>query len=217
MRPEPDSPHTIYFITPTYYRPTQMVDLVRLSQTLSLSLRKDSRELYKIYWILVEDAAFCTSRVRHLLNRSGLPFAHLATRVPPEIRDSGHRYSKGVAQRNAALELIITRDFNEGVVYFGDDDNAYDLRLFSELARVRSVGVLPVAYAGGGLVEGCEVDKDSGRITAWRSNYRHERKFPIDMASFGFRVSVLREKAPRFRYDWGHGKAIALFKINEQL
>ncbi len=30
------------------------------------------------------------------------------------------------------------------VVYFADDDNAYDVRLFEEIRKVQNVGVLPV-------------------------------------------------------------------------
>jgi len=34
------------------------------------------------------------------------------------------------------------------VLYFGDDDNTYDLRLFEEIRKTKKVSVFPVAYVG---------------------------------------------------------------------
>ncbi len=56
----------------------------------------------------------------------------------PEIyrrtKDEYH-LPKGVSNRNRGLEWILKNAKDEGVVYFADDDNTYDLRLFWE-ARV---------------------------------------------------------------------------------
>jgi len=114
----------IYFITPTYKRPTQMVDLLRVSQALQMD------DLGIIYWIVVEDAPNCTKRVRDLIDRVGLPYAHLAISTKKEIRKRGNKNKKphrGVDQRNLALDWVETiSETLPGVVYFGDDDNAYD-------------------------------------------------------------------------------------------
>ena len=39
---------------------------------------------------------------------------------------------RGVANRNLGLNWI-ERNVNDGVLYFADDDNTYDLRLFQEV------------------------------------------------------------------------------------
>lgn len=52
-------------------------------------------------------------------------------------------------------------------MYFGDDDNTYDMRLFAEFNvfmehHDANVGVLPVGLAGGLLVERPMVDLRTG-------------------------------------------------------
>ena len=102
----------VFFITPTYKRPTQMVDMIRLAQTL----KHDKG----IYWLVIEDAEHPTSRIRDLLWRTGLPFAHIAVPTPPKVKQSGT--ARGVEQRNGALRIIESLK-TPGVVYCGDDDN----------------------------------------------------------------------------------------------
>jgi hypothetical protein len=107
----PTDKKIIYFVTPTYMRPTQLVDMVRLSQTLQLDK--------VIYWVVIEDSPTGTVRMRDLLERSGLMFAHLSieTIQKPRVR--------GARQRNLGLDVIESVGI-PGVAYFGDDDNAYD-------------------------------------------------------------------------------------------
>jgi hypothetical protein len=114
------APSLIFFITPTYKRVTQMADLLRLSYTLDHDRA--------VYWIVVEDSNTCSKRVRDLLDRSGILYAHLAIKSPPKIqklKGPSPPQAKGVAQRNAALDVVESLGL-EGVLYFGDDDNAYD-------------------------------------------------------------------------------------------
>ena len=58
---------------------------------------------------------------------------------------------RGVHQRNAALNFL--RDNHPSVdamVYFMDDDNTYDVRIFKEMRRVPKgkLGVWPVGIVG---------------------------------------------------------------------
>ena len=112
----------IYLITPTYSRLVQKAELTRLSQTLRL--------VPNVHWILVEDSERKTQLVTNFLKECKLPYTHLNVFKPTD--DFYHE--RGVAQRNAGLRWIRENIKTDGgVVYFADDDNTYDLRLFEEV------------------------------------------------------------------------------------
>lgn len=124
---------TIYFITPTYKRLTQKADLTRLSQTLL--------HVPKLHWILVEDSVQKTDLVTRFLENCGLSYTHLAVRTPKEFitKEGDPRWLKarGVEHRNLGLKWIRDnfKSGSRGVVYFGDDDNTYDLRIFEQVSN----------------------------------------------------------------------------------
>ena len=126
---------TVFVITPTYKRLTQKVDLLTLCQTLSLSRGR-------LKWIVVEDSKKPTPLVSALLSRCPVPSVHLSIRSQ---RKGGGKFRwfwrwffkkshRGVDQRNLALlwlrDNYSARNCSGGVVYFADDDNHYDYRLF---------------------------------------------------------------------------------------
>ena len=113
---------TIFGVTPTYKRSTQKVDLTSLCQTLMLVPR--------VMWIVVEDATEKSDLVKKFLQRCKVESVHMNVKTPPKQR------SRGVMQRNAGLNWIRQHCMEykcNGVVYFMDDDNKYDLRLFEEV------------------------------------------------------------------------------------
>ena len=122
---------TIYLITPTYARLTQKADLTRLSQTLL--------HVPGLHWILVEDSKQKTDLVSRFLANCGVSNTHLAVRTPRELitKEGDPRWLKarGVEQRNLGLRWIRENfEMNpNGVVYFADDDNTYDLKLFEQV------------------------------------------------------------------------------------
>jgi galactosylgalactosylxylosylprotein 3-beta-glucuronosyltransferase 3 len=125
---EEDNIPTIFGITPTYRRNTQKVDLTSLCQTLMLVPR--------VVWIVVEDATEKSDLVKKFLQRCKVESIHMNVKSPPKQR------SRGVLQRNAGLNWIrqhCAETKCNGVVYFMDDDNKYDLRLFEEV-RTRDKG-----------------------------------------------------------------------------
>lgn len=138
-------PPTIYFVTPTYPRREQIAELTRLGQTLM--------HVPHLHWIVADDSEICNTVLDHLLNRFGeskfpfkviyvdykiyshlgIPYTHIASPMPDYYRTmKGISLPRGVANRRAALNWLRTNNRRTGVLYFGDDDNTFDLRLFSD-------------------------------------------------------------------------------------
>ena len=127
---------TIFAITPTYARITQKVDLTSLCQTVM--------NVPNLVWIIIEDSEDTTPLVTKLLQRCKVQSVHLNVRTPQKMRPRAGQenkrllFSRGVEQRNTGLDWI-RRNCSErkcrGVVYFMDDDNKYDLRLFEEVSE----------------------------------------------------------------------------------
>ena len=121
---------TIFVITPTYARPVQKAELTRLSQTFL--------HVVNLHWIIVEDSDHKTELVTEFLSTCGIKNTHLNVMTPPhyKLEDTDPNWLKprGVLQRNAAIKWLYSLPSQtKGVVYFGDDDNTYDLRLFEQV------------------------------------------------------------------------------------
>ena len=141
----PSSP-TIYMITPTYTRPTQKADLSRLCYALM--------HVPGLHWIVVEDSDTRTSLVHRLLSGEHsckmAHYTHLNLRTTKELRiGKNERHwvkSRGAEQRNHGVDWLFESAAAGflgklhdpakvgGVVYFGDDDNTYDIQLFEEVS-----------------------------------------------------------------------------------
>ena len=133
---------TIFAITPTYRRFLQKAELTRMSQTL--------KHVKNLHWIVVEDSHEKTNLVKRLLNHFGLKYTHLNVRTPMEMRRGRNKprwtKSRGVEQRNLGLQWVrnnVKANQTKGVLYFADDDNTYDIRIFDE---VRMVDILFISF-----------------------------------------------------------------------
>ena len=102
----------------------------------------------KVTWIIVEDSDHKSNLVKRLLSRCKVNSVHLNVRTPlkfrakPGMEKRTWSYSRGITQRNAGLKWLrehYTVDNVNGVVYFGDDDNKYDMRLFEEVRFAVSI------------------------------------------------------------------------------
>lgn len=82
----------------------------------------------------------------YLYRRSGLPFTHISSPKPFHYR--GSNFPRGVANRRAALAWL-KENVQEGILYFGDDDNTVDLQLFEEIRHTKKVSMFPVGLIGG--------------------------------------------------------------------
>ena len=82
---------------------------------------------------------FSTSENVFLWYRCKVKSTHLNIRTDPKLqlkpKDPHSLHHRGVEQRNIVIDWLRQHYVNEtsGVVYFGDDDNTYDLQLFEEV------------------------------------------------------------------------------------
>lgn len=77
----------------------------------------------------------------------GIPYTHISSPMPDFYR-SQNPAPRGVANRNAAMSWIRQSGKKSGVMYFGDDDNTFDLRLFDEIRSTKRVSMFPVGLIG---------------------------------------------------------------------
>lgn len=190
----------IYLITPTYSRAVQKAELTRLSYTFA--------HVENVNWIIVEDSINKTDVVSKFIEHTSklfpnLVITHLNAATPDSYKIKQKEPSwlkpRGVLQRNQALQWI--RDYYRhrpslkinGVVYFADDDNTYDLQLFDEMRYTNKVSVWPVGLVGGLLVERPIIGK-IGKIIGWNTLWRPDRPFAIDMAGFAVNLTLIINK-----------------------
>ena len=78
-----------------------------------------------------------TPMIGALLKRCGLPYVHLTVSSPDYTYVRATSEIVGIQHRNVGLKWIREHcgygKCNSGVVYFGDDDDRYDLRLFDKV------------------------------------------------------------------------------------
>ncbi|XP_037800469.1 galactosylgalactosylxylosylprotein 3-beta-glucuronosyltransferase P-like isoform X2 [Penaeus monodon] len=174
---------TIYVITPTYKRPAQIPELTRLGQTLM--------HVPRIHWIVAEDTNNTNPHVLELLDHLGMPYTYLTTPMPHKYRIKSGSKPKGVANRNGGLEWV-RKHATSGVIYFADDDNTYDIRVFDEMRYTKRVSMFPV-----GLVTSKGISTPvvrNGKFVSFYDGWISNRKFPVDMAGFAINVNFLLKK-----------------------
>ncbi|XP_018570379.1 galactosylgalactosylxylosylprotein 3-beta-glucuronosyltransferase I [Anoplophora glabripennis] len=212
---------TIYAITPTYWRLVQKAELTRISQTLML--------VPNVHWIVIEDSETKTDLVRNLILNSKLMVTHLNAKTPPfeQLKDKDPRWKRhrGVEQRNMALKWLrenLKVNRGKGIVFFMDDDNTYSIKLFEEIAKVKKVGVWPVGLVGGLNAETPIIDQKTGKVTGYKSGWKPDRPFAIDMAGFAINVDLILSKPEaQFSYKMEKGlqesEFLSYFTTKEEL
>nr|CAD7460801.1 unnamed protein product [Timema tahoe] len=169
----------IYFVTPTYPRREQVAELTRLGQTLM--------HIVNLHWIIADDVPTCNTMVGKLLKKFGIPFTHIASPMPDVYRKSSV-VPRGVANRRAALGWI-RKNIHSGVLYFGDDDNTFDLELFDEIRFTKKVSMFPVGLIGDYSVSSPVLKE--GKVIGFFDSWPAKRKFPVDMAGFAVNIGFL--------------------------
>lgn len=136
-KPEENLSQTIFAISPTYTRLTQLLDLTSLCQTLM--------NVNNLIWVVVENAK--TDQVAEFLDRCTVKSIHISLRTLkqrisrikfPMQQERRRSHSRNfIAEHNKGLEWIrtycSTANNCTGVVYFLSDENKYDLRLFQQV------------------------------------------------------------------------------------
>ncbi|KAK7079124.1 hypothetical protein SK128_014247 [Halocaridina rubra] len=169
----------LYIVTPTYPRAEQLPELTRFAQTLM--------NVPNVVWIVSEDSAEPTPEVIDYLNECGLKTVYLRVQMPAKYQKEKNK-PRGVANRLAGLNWIRTNAKN-GVFYFADDDNTYDIRIFQQMRWTRGVSMFPV-----GLVTSLGVSTPivkEGKVVGFYDGWIAKRKFPVDMAGFAVNVQYL--------------------------
>lgn len=207
--PRSNSRPVLYIITPTYRRPQQIAELTRLSHTLKL--------VTYLHWLVIEDSPVKSPQVNHLLIRSNLSFSHLNAPMPWKYKKKPLR-PKGVSNRNRGLEWL-RKNATDGVFYFADDDNTYDLDLFEEMRSTRKVSMWPVGLCSKFGFSSPVVR--NGTIVGFFDGWTSGRKFPVDMAGFAVSVQFLLQRpaaampyTPSFEED-GFLKSLAPLEVED--
>lgn len=194
---------TIYFITPSYPRREQVAELTRLGQTLM--------HVPNLHWIVADDNRLCNAMIMGLLKQFGIPFTHISSPMPEMYRKAS-TVPRGVANRRAALHWIQS-NVKQGVLYFGDDDNTFDLRLFSEIRSTEKVSMFPVGLIGDYGVSS-PVVKD-GKVIGFYDSWPAKRIFPVDMAGFAVNIEYfLKHPDASMPYKAGYEEDLFLRSLN---
>ena len=118
----------------------------------------------RLHWIIVEDSETKTKLVQRLLSGESSckisRYTHLNIRTSKELRlrpkEAVWHKCRGAEQRNLGVDWVVESASggflkqlrgSEGVVYFGDDDNTYDLQLFEEVTSVWSLSIVVVTLS----------------------------------------------------------------------
>ena len=183
----------IYFITPTYARREQVAELARLFQTLL--------HVKNLVWIIAEDSKICSNVVSSIILRFNkrIPCVHLASPMPQRYIHKRLK-PKGVSSRNAGVEWILNNEpeLPPGVIYFGDDDNTYALKLFEEIRWTKKVSMFPVAFVGDNDFSSPVIQE--GQVIGFSDPWFAKRKFPVDMAGFAVNTELLKKHRPTMPY-----------------
>lgn len=188
--PPNGAPPFIYVVTPTYTRREQTAELTRLAQTLV--------HVKNIHWVVAEDSDYCHDHVIRLARRYRMSRTHIASPIPVSYKSlSREKTPRGVSSRRAGLRWVLKRHGSlknrcpnaAAVIYFADDDNTYDFRIFEQIRTTKKVSVFPVGLIGKQSFSSPIVV--NGMVVGFADPWFERRKFSIDMAGFAASVDFI--------------------------
>uniref|UniRef100_A0AC35UG47 Galactosylgalactosylxylosylprotein 3-beta-glucuronosyltransferase n=1 Tax=Rhabditophanes sp. KR3021 TaxID=114890 RepID=A0AC35UG47_9BILA len=174
----------VFVITPTYKRLTRYPDLIRFANSLKL--------LPFIHWIVIEDGDKKSLGVSRILKRSGIKCTYFAAKTPKFVFPK-----RGWWQRDMAIERLIVNKskfiskHQRGIVYFGDDDNSYDPKLFTDyVVNVQKIGVWAVGLSSSSVEAPIVKNKKVVGFDTW---YAPEREHPFDFSAFALSLKYFED------------------------
>jgi len=183
----------IYFVTATYPRPEQIPQLTRLAHTLI--------NVPEIHWIVADDRPTCNAYMQKFLEKFKIPYTYIASPMPKAF-DLIYFKPKGIANHRSGLQYIREEDIVEGVLYFGDEDNVYDLQLFKEIRDTKTVSMFPTALFDSFPVNTPIVRKN--HIQSMLNSWLYKNKWAVDLAGFAVNLNYL-SKYPLATFPYKSG------------
>ena len=184
---EEQKPRTIFVITPTYTRPTQLAELTLLAQSLA--------HVPFLHWVVVEFSK--TSLVRDFLSSTNIHYEHLDSDGAMTGFQSGVNACNGL--RNKALDYLTTKYSNSsGVILFANLDRTYNSALFEKIRNVEKIGIWKTMFAKEQFT--CEPLKFVLPIP----------KYALNLGSVGFSTQLLQANL-RFPLDISDTDGVSLF------
>lgn len=134
--------------------------------------------------------------------------------MPEYYRHGSGPMPRGVSNRRAAISWLKSNNITSGVLYFGDDDNTFDLRLFSEIRYTKHVSMFPVGLIGdfavsSPVIKNVSSNKKSstvlkqkiltgcftlqGKVIGFFDSWPSKRMWPVDMAGFAINLDILAQ------------------------
>eukprot|EP01056_Protomagalhaensia_sp_Gyna25_P002325 Protomagalhaensia_sp_Gyna_25__2324@NODE_227_length_4270_cov_139_711652_g177_i0_p3_GENE_NODE_227_length_4270_cov_139_711652_g177_i0NODE_227_length_4270_cov_139_711652_g177_i0_p3_ORF_typecomplete_len375_score49_86Glyco_transf_43/PF03360_16/1_7e25_NODE_227_length_4270_cov_139_711652_g177_i029094033 len=195
---EPVGRH-IYLITPTYSTTARELHLLRLLPLIAVQPR--------LTWLIVEDAEEVDSHVQMALERT-------LEAVQDNLQLSGERgfeliYThvgarregsdcRGLEGRFRGVEIVFDHvqrgKWPQGVMVFLDDDNVYNINIFSEMRNTERLGIWAGAHFDFGYFN-FPIESSDGIVKDTYDSYT-PRKFPIDMGNFVFNTEYVLSRLP---------------------
>ncbi|UMM30374.1 hypothetical protein L5515_012281 [Caenorhabditis briggsae] len=159
-----------------------------------------------LHWIVIEDGPQIVPAIVKLLKRTNLPYTYMAHKTAVGYPKRGW-YQRTMALRfiRSNWEEMLGSEHTEGVLYFGDDDNSYDIRLFTDYIRnVKKLGMWAVGLMYDVLVEAPKVT--NGTVTGYNVIWHPTRKFAVDMAGYAVNLKVILNSIAVFGTSCQRGK-----------
>ncbi|XP_065319216.1 galactosylgalactosylxylosylprotein 3-beta-glucuronosyltransferase 1-like [Gordionus sp. m RMFG-2023] len=116
-------------------------------------------------------------------------YTQMASHFENKYRKSTNPFQRKSLRSSTNSPVWQDNTYNKnGIVYFADDDNIYDLDLFYQMREIKSVGVWPVAFCGGIYLERPLVV--NGKVAEWLVAYDKKRPMATDMAGFAVNLNL---------------------------